>query len=354
MKKQKKLFKLADMILGIVCELKKQHLVQIQYKLKMFCEKYKEIRKDLYLFDVAVERNWLSSSEKVCSRINRNLNDLTSHLQQFKGLLNADRPKDPKIADILAELNQIDTEFGVYEFDMDERTISIITDSVMLDGIVFGAFEIKLYLNEIISLYKDSPYRVIALEPNPAGSNSDVTHPHVSSEKLCEGDGYVPIRKSLEDGRLCDFFTMIVSILQTYNPDSPYVSLDDWEGVSCYDCGYTISGDESYYCEYCDKEYCSNCSSYCQMCDTTICLGCSHECPSCEEPVCKDCLAICSECEDSFCKDCLNEESICENCEEKRKEKNNEEQENKPEIAEPHTAVLSDSVGEAIVLSGQN
>ena len=354
MKKQKKLFRLADMILGVVCELKKQHLLQIQSNMKKFCEKCDETRKDSNLFDMAIEKNWLNSAEKIKSRTNRNLNDLTYHLQQFKGLLSTDRPKEPKISDVLAELNQIDAEFGVYEFDMDEKTISVITDPIGLDDIAFGSFEIKLYLKEMSRLYKDSPYRVIALEPNPAGANSEVTHPHVSSEKLCEGDGYMPIRKSLEEGRLCDFFTMIVNILQTYNPDSPYISLDDWEGISCYDCGYTVSGDECYYCEYCERDYCSNCSSYCRICDTTVCLGCAYECPACNQPVCKDCTAVCSECEDTFCKDCLTEDGLCENCEENRKEQNHEEQENKSETAETCPAIQSDSVGETIVLSGHN
>ena len=349
MKKQKKLIRLADMILGAVCQLKKQHLRQIQSNLEDFCKKCSEASKDSHLFYAAVERNWLSSVEKIRLRISRNLNDFSYNLQRFKEMLNTDRPKLPKLSDVFAELNQIEQDIGELQFDLKEETISVITDSVSLEDIAFGSFEIKLNIGEIRSLYTESPYRVIALEPNPAGSDSCVTHPHVSNEKLCEGDGHTAIRRSLEDGRLCDFFTMIVNILQTYNPDSPYVSLDDWEGISCYDCGYTVAGDDCYYCEYCEQDYCSQCSSYCQMCDTTICLGCAYECPSCNEPVCKSCTAACKECEETFCKDCLTEEGLCQNCEENRKENSDEEQESKSEIAETNTAVQSHSMGETAI-----
>ena len=349
MKKQKKLIRLANMILEAVCKLKNQHLRQIQSNLEDFCKKYGEASKDSHLFYAAVERNWTGSAEKIRARIGRNLNDFSYHLQRFKETINADRGKQPKLSDIFAELNQIARDIGELQFDLKEKTISVITDPISLDDISFGSFEIKLNISEIRKLYTESPYSVIALEPNPAGSDSNVTHPHVSSEKLCEGDGHTAIRRSLEDGRLCDFFTMIVNILQTYNPDSPYVSLDDWEGISCYDCGYTVAGDDCYYCEYCERDYCSQCSTYCQMCDTTICLGCAYECPSCNEPVCKSCTAACKECEETFCKDCLTEEGLCQSCEENRKEKQDEEQ--KEESTEPKAspAVQPNSVGEAIV-----
>ena len=346
MEKQKNLIRLANMILNAVCGLKTQHLQKVQGDMADFCQKYRQACKESHMFNMAIERNWTGSAEKIKSRIARNLNDFSYHLQRFKELVNSDPPKQPKLSDILAELYQIDRDLGEFKYDLKEKTLSIITEPVSLDDISFGSFEIKLEIDQIQKLYTDSPYRIIALEPNPAGSDSSVTHPHVSNERLCEGDGHLPIRRALEDGRLCDFFTMIVNILQTYNPDSPYVSLDDWEGVSCYDCGYTISGDESYYCEYCDRDYCSQCSTYCQSCDTTICLGCAYECPSCEMPVCKTCTAACKDCEEIFCKHCLNDDGLCKSCNEDRKENSNEEQETKPETV---TAVQSNSMGEAIV-----
>jgi hypothetical protein len=349
MNKYKNEIRLANMLLDALCELKRTNLQHMQRKLEEFNGKYTEAAKDSQLFRAAVNKGWFRSAEKIKARLNRNLNEFYYYLQRFKELINAEETKLPKLSDIFAELSQIDQELGEYQFDLKENTISVITDSITLDSITFGPFEIKLLIDHVDKLYTETPYGVIALEPNPAGSDSSVTHPHVSSETLCEGDGHVAIRKALEQGRLCDFFTMIISILQTYNPDSPYVSLDEWQGISCYDCGYTVSGDDCYYCECCDRDYCSGCSTYCRMCDTTICLGCAYECPECKEPVCRGCTAICKECEEVFCKDCLTEEGTCNSCEEQRKDNHNEEQEEESTKPKTSAAIQPDGVGQTAV-----
>jgi len=255
----------------MVYELKRARLKNIQNSLEKFNSRCSDATKDSHLFYAAVKKGWFRSAGKIRTRINRNISDFSHHLQQFKSLADGDETKLPQLADVFAELTQIKQDFGELNFDFNEKTISVTTESVELDGILFGSFEIRLSVDEISKLYDDSTYRVVALEPNPAATDDNVTHPHVSSERLCEGNGHIAIRRAIEQGRLCDFFAMVTSILQTYNPDSPYVSLSDWDGFCCYDCGYTISGDECYYCEDCERDYCSSCSTYCQICDTTIC-----------------------------------------------------------------------------------
>ena len=348
MEKQKNLIRLSNLLLDSLYELQKAKLQQIQGSLEDFGYKCCDATKESHLFYAAIEKGWLSSAEMVISRVSRNLNDFSHHLQKFKELVNADQIKLPSLPDILAELGQIEQEFGELKFDKKAKTISVITDPVTLNGIPFGPFEVKLSIGQISRLYSDTPYRAIALEPNPAGSDSSITHPHVSSERLCEGDGHTAIRNAIEQGRFCDFFMMAINILQTYNPDSPYICLDDWDGASCYDCGSTISDDDRYYCEYCDRDYCAECSTYCQKCDATICLGCAYECPSCNEPVCVGCTTKCGECQESYCKDCLDEEGLCQNCLEQRKESEDEEQ--LSEESKADTAVQSDSMGQAAVL----
>ena len=349
MKKYKQYIRVANILLQALYGLKQKRLRKIQQKLEDFSCKCSDVTKDSRIFQKAVDRCWYPSAEKIRSRISRNLNDFSHHMEQFKNTVNSEDIKQPNPGDIVAELLQVEQEFGEIKFDLKARTISVITESITLDEISFGPFEIRLFLNEIKKLTTESPYKIIALNPNPAGSDCDVTHPHVSHEKLCEGDGFIPIRKAIQQGRLNDFFTIIVQILQTYNPDSPYVSLDDWEGISCYDCGYTVAGDECYYCEECERDYCSSCSTYCQICDTTICIGCSYECPACNQPVCQHCTAVCSECDARLCKDCINEEGLCQNCEEQRKEQEDEELEEESTTPEAVPAVQPDSLGETIV-----
>ena len=349
MEKQKKLIRLSNLLLDSLYGLKKARLWQIQNVMEDFGLKCSDTTKDSHLFHAAIGRNWITSAEQIVSRVSRNLNDFSHYLQRFKELVNADETAIPNLADIYAELLQIEQEFGEIKFDSNEKTLSITTEPITLNDIPLGPFEIQLAIDQISKLYSDAPYWIIALEPNPAGSNEDVTHPHVSSERLCEGDGHVAIRSAIEHGRFCDFFTMAINILQTYNPDSPYISLDDWEGASCYDCGSIVSDDDRYYCEYCDRDYCSECSTYCQKCDTTVCLGCAYECPSCNEPVCRNCTAKCGDCEQTFCKDCLDEEGLCQDCQEQRKESENEEQEQLSEEPKADASVQSDSLGETTI-----
>ena len=71
---------------------------------------------------------------------------------------------------------------------------------------------------------------------------------------------------ALAGGRICDFFLLVRSVLTCYNPDSAYVSLDNWHGVSCYECGYTTCPDDLSYCTTCDRDFCSDCASYCRRC----------------------------------------------------------------------------------------
>jgi len=352
MKKYKNITKLINLLLEVLSGLKMARLQKIQGDMEEFSRKCSDATKNSHLFYAAVERRWFGTAEKIRARVGRSLSDFSYHLQKFKDFVNSDETRLPQPSDIFAELSQIEVELGEYHFDLKAKTISVITDPINMDSIPFGSFEIKLFLDEISKVYTESPYKVIALEPNPAGADSNVTHPHVSSERLCEGEGVVSIRTALEQGRLCDFFTIIVNILGTYNPDSPYVSLDDWEGASCYDCGYTISGEDCYYCQECDREYCAECSTYCRICDTTVCLGCAYECPECEHPICRQCTATCSECEAAVCKDCITEKGLCQNCEEQRKEKQDEDQK-KEKSTKPETcpAVQSDSVVEVAVLS---
>lgn len=325
MKKQKSLIKLSNMLLDALKELQLVRLYNIRSSLENFSYKCSEATKDSHLFYAAVERGWLCSAEKIRTRANRNLTDFSYQLQSFKGLIDSGQVKLPNLSCIYAEFEQLELDLGQFRFDINEKSISVVTDPVTLKDIPLGPFEIKLFIDQICNIYTDSPYRIIALNPNPAGSNDSVTHPHVSDERLCEGDAVVTIRKSIEQGRICDFFMIIVNILQTYNPDSPYVSLDDWQGVCCYDCGRTEAEDESYYCEFCDRDYCAHCSTYCQICDITICLGCAFECPSCGKPVCIECTTSCRDCEEVLCKDCLNEECLCSSCQEQRKENSDEE-----------------------------
>ena len=345
MRKEKDIFKLSNLLFSEVHKLRRHRMQFMLREFESFSIKCSEMIRNSALYKSAIEKNWFKAAERVKTKTIRNLYDFSVNFHKFKEFINKNEPKLPEFSDIYTELLQINQEYGEYQFDLEEKTISVITEPITLEDIDLGPFEIKLFIDQIGQLYNAAPYKIIALEPNPAGTNDEVTHPHVSSKMLCEGNGSNLIRRSLEDGRMNDFFTIIVNILNTYNPDSPYVSLHEWHGQSCYDCGRTVTGDETYLCELCENIFCDYCSTYCQKCDSTVCLGCSYHCSSCEEPVCNDCTAKCKECEERFCKDCLTEEGLCPDCEEQRKENEDDKKKNKSNKQQACTAVQPDSVG---------
>jgi hypothetical protein len=173
-----------------------------------------------------------------------------------------------------------------------------------------------------------SSYRVLARDPHPASSNEDVTHPHVSGEQLCEGEGAAAITMSLHEGRLYDFFTLVTSILNTYNPDSAYVMLENWVSRSCDECGGAMSEDEVYTCQRCGEEFCDSCSSYCHCCETTMCFGCLDRCAICKDLICESCLSTCRECGRSICVSCKSEnQPLCPDCQTEMEENSHDESE---------------------------
>jgi hypothetical protein len=221
----------------------------------------------------------------------------------------------PSLRDIVAEVGSLYDEFPDTIYDPKAGTLTATTDPITLEDIRLGSFKVVLELARAGQHARRECYRIIALDPNPAASNDHVTHPHVSDEHLCEGDAAVPIRAALAEGRLADFFTLVRCVLTTYNPASPYVSLDNWFGQPCHDCGDTVDEDDRFWCSGCDHDLCEGCISSCRSCDDSRCRNCLTDCPECEEPVCSECLKHCKECGSSCCRSCLAD-GLCPSCHE--------------------------------------
>jgi hypothetical protein len=220
------------------------------------------------------------------------------------------------IRDILADLIALDSEFDEVSISMERHCISVTTDAVVLEGVDLGRFAIILNWHR---LNERGAYVVEALDAVPAAASEDTTHPHVQSNSLCEGEGKAAIRQALCDGRLFDFFVLVRQILQTYNASSAYVSLDDWFGISCPECGTTTSEDDSYHCEGCSTTTCGGCSIRCHGCDDYFCSNCIRTCTGCDSDTCSSCRSVCAECGDGFCKGCLTDE-CCPLCNENKEE----------------------------------
>ncbi len=217
------------------------------------------------------------------------------------------------VREILQDLVALEDEFENVIAEGSSHTISVTTQPIVLEEIALGAFEIRLHWDRI---GERRPYEVVALSPNPAGESSDTTHPHVKGDQLCEGDGQAAIAQALRTGRLLDFFQLVSRILDTYNSSSAYVSLSEWNGSPCADCGAVLGEDDQYSCDRCSDLQCRDCLSSCVRCDALCCHTCTTCCRSCEESVCSRCERTCSQCERVYCTSCISETGLCEECQE--------------------------------------
>ncbi|HWL10513.1 MAG TPA: hypothetical protein VNQ76_19060 [Planctomicrobium sp.] len=270
------------------------------------------------------------------------------------------QPEVPTLRLLLEELQSLQDEFDQVDIDWLTKILRVRTERIILEEIDLGPFEIRLSLDQL-GCYQ--PYQVIALDPCRPGCCDDVTHPHVQSDTLCEGDGRHPIARALEQGRLGEFFLLVAQILRTYNSGSAYCRLSDWNGSPCADCGDTVNEEDQYTCDRCSSRMCDRCTSSCTCCDETLCNECSSTCESCQCTACDHCLSHCDSCNESICSGCLNDD-LCPTCFEDSQENNDEETDHEEATSEsapaattapeaptttPDPAVQPDCLGETLV-----
>lgn len=274
-------------------------------------------------------RGYHAAGRQLRTQLSRTLPYLICEIEGLQQLDKRPPVIVPTLRDLVGEIHQLQQEFDTYDYSRKSKTLSVTTDSIELEGIELGRFRLDLHLTGLASLGSRDVYDVEALEPNPAATDSGITHPHVSHGRLCEGDATAPIRTALQEGRICDFFLLVRSVLQTYNAHSPYVSLNNWESQPCHNCGYGMNDDNRYYCESCDNDICDECVSYCCRCDRSICKGCLIECPHCQDLYCERCIDACSECRQTCCPACL-EDDLCPTCKEKQDKENKRHEQEEP------------------------
>ena len=265
----------------------------------------------------ARQRGWHLAANRIqrdlTISIQRLQSELTDRLSQCRKPSND--PPVASLADIQADLLALQEEFEQVTFSRRDRTLTVTTEPLELEEVYLGPFKIRLEWGKL-STECFQPYQVIAVDPNPAVSNEGVTHPHVQNEAVCEGDGRQPIQRALEQGRLLDFFLIVANLLRTYNDSSPYVSLSDWYGVACTDCGTNVCDDERWICERCGVSVCGDCYVGCCNCDRIYCSACVTCCPACDESHCRSCAKECADCQATLCISCHQDNERCPDCHE--------------------------------------
>ncbi len=269
-------------------------------------------------------RQWHAATKKIMNSVPSLLADIPYHLQQIEQAIKLSDTRLPSLEDVYRDLLQADEEFNGLIYHRESELLAVQTEPVELEGIYLGPFEIQLHVPSLAEMRYNSIYRIYALEPHPATSNDSVTHPHVSDERLCAGDADVAINAALSSGRICDFFQLASYVLNNYNSESPYVSLENWNGYSCYECGYVACEEDSYTCQGCDNWYCNECVSFCRICDECFCGECMETCPVCNDATCKYCMTKCPDCGELLCKNCY-ENNECD-CQQEENENEQEQQ----------------------------
>lgn len=257
---------------------------------------------------LCTSRHWPTAAAEVSDRLSDCLRWIVRDIEKTQNSANRSSVSIPSVSDIAADLWQAESEFGQLRHDRKAAMLSVTTEAIRLDDVYLGEFEIQLQLSMPgESAGNKEMFRVVALDPHPAASDNTVTHPHLRDEQLCAGDAATAIQSALSQGRICDFFLLVKSVLSQYNSASPYVSLANWESGACYDCGCSFGGGAYYTCPACENDFCTDCMSYCRRCDNSYCQECLTTCSVCDESICVGCITRCPDCRKAICKTCLEE-----------------------------------------------
>jgi hypothetical protein len=203
----------------------------------------------------------------------------------------------PGVDVLLAELRQLREEFDGLQVEPRRRRLTVRTGRIVLRELDLGPFEVGLRLDRLARL-DASCFDCVALEPRPAAGDSAVTHPHVKDAVLCTGDAAAPIAAALRQGRLVDAFLLLGAVLNTYNPQSPYIALEEWEGdgSSCAECGDAAGSRHLCFCEDCERAVCEACMSSCEVCDDACCRSCLERDRVSDTYCCAACRRVCEDC----------------------------------------------------------
>jgi hypothetical protein len=307
---------------------KEKRYREIRQRLAHYIDRVEQLESFKRKLSICEAHGWKDAAAKVVKSVEIALHELPYLLPEIERAVKPCTVQVPSLRDIYQELIQSDEEFGEFRYSRKDDVLSVTTEPIELESVYLGEFEIQLHITHLEGIHSNEAYRIVALDPHPAAGNESVTHPHVSEERLCPGDGDASIQMALSSGRICDFLTMVRSILTTYNKSSPYIPLSEWEGRQCAECSAWVNSDEVYYCHSCEVDLCDECAPCCSICEETNCPSCLQECPQCEEAVCRGCIKDCPDCGETLCSECSDEgKCSCSQIDEEE-ESNEQEQEN--------------------------
>jgi hypothetical protein len=229
---------------------------------------------------------------------------------EVRSFLERPPPATADLSTLMAELRQLEEEFGGAQIDWRAKALVAVTEPIVLRDVALGAFAIRLCWPRLPHEPGNPSFEVVALHPHRPGADERVTHPHVRNNALCAGEATAPLRTALEQGRLADAFCLVRSVLRTYNAANPFVPLSGWDSGECHDCG-CLPGDDRCCCEGCGHDYCSDCTRHCDTCEAVRCSDCMGRCAVCDSYCCAACSTALPDAGRECCPDCVRKCSAC-------------------------------------------
>lgn len=272
------------------------------YEWRLLASRWESLRLALYRCQLAEKHALKLCLPGLRQDLLHALRNLSEQISSLRSHYDVYQSEELSYRHLYEEVEQLHEEFGRVTLTPNKGTLRVETPVITLGKICLGAFAIDFKKEG--QGFSMERFEIVALQPEPAQSDSSITHPHVKEGELCAGDAKVPIRKALESGRIADAFLLIQSTLQTYNGRSAYVKMDQWFGIPCFDCSRSINPDDSYSCESCHHAFCSNCYSSCASCSSLSCPECLQGCSSCNSSCCSACLEPSERTDSQLCSDC--------------------------------------------------
>lgn len=210
------------------------------------------------------------------TRVLRERNVSYSSIRSMRGSILAEG-KDKLLSDeafktkLTRALQNVSTQPGAFrDIKLNGSELCFVTEPIHLRHVNLGDFEIRLNLDRWRGYSDtDSLLSIHALHPAP-NAPSNYPHPHVSGNSLCQGEAGSAIRASIGSRNLVNVAIIVNSVLHTYNPDSPFRSLEHYENPRCSVCNHP-SSDQCYTCR---TIVCSSDMVRCQRCGNSGCPSC--------------------------------------------------------------------------------
>jgi hypothetical protein len=263
--------------------------------------------------EIATARQLPNAAQRLKAKWDDVLRQLTCAIRQVAHHKDQVPPDVRSLSDILQDLQQIRRDYGEFDYFSDEHMLAVTTPKITLQDLDLGRFRIEFNILSLGRRARKSFYEIRTLDLRCAASNGGVCHPHVLFGHLNAREFAEPIRNAKLSGCITDFFSLIVQALQTYDPSTAYVKIDDWHKAFYSQCHAELPESEHLFCEGCDEYCCQGCQVQCPDCGKRVCQDCQSVCHLCGGILCSHCISTCALCGAGTCQKCL-QAGLCPSC----------------------------------------